>query len=137
MVETAEQTEAAVAACRYSLTEDAPREIWTKPDSVFHEQNTTEHYGRSAGPKFARWLWGVPDYTASADVWPLNPEGEILVVAQIESMEGVRNIDKILEVRGLGAVMIGPGDLRMKMGKSSDQDPDVKAVFAEIIKKTR
>jgi 4-hydroxy-2-oxoheptanedioate aldolase len=138
MIETAEEAEAAVAACRYSLSEDSPREIWTKPDAGdFHEQNTTEHYGRSAGPKFARWLWGVPNYNAIADVWPLNPEGEILLAIQIESMKGVRNLDKILDVRGLGAVMIGPGDLRMKMGRSDENDPDVKAVFSEIIQKAR
>ena len=28
---------------------------------------------------------------------------------------------------GLGAVMIGPGDLRMKMGRSDEEDTDVKA----------
>jgi len=136
MIETAEQAKAAVAACRYSLTDDAPKEVWTEPNINFHEQNTTEHYGRSSGPKFARFLWGVPDYNAVADVWPLNPNGEILAVAQIESMQGVTNLDEILEVRGLGAVMIGPGDLRMKMGRPSE-DAVVKDVFADIIKQTR
>ena len=57
--------------------------------------------------------------------------------SSLSPLEGVSNLDKILEVRGLGAVMIGPGDLRMKMGKASDQAPDVKAAFAEIIRKTR
>ena len=66
--------------------------ILIRPSPCSGQSYGSYHYGRSAGPKFARFLWGVPDYTASADVWPLNPEGEILVVVQIESMEGVRNI---------------------------------------------
>merc|ERR1712056_86984 len=52
-------------------------------------------------------------------------------------MEGVLNLDKILNVRGLGAIMIGPGDLRLKMGKTDENDHDFKGVVADIIARTR
>jgi len=36
--------------------------------------------------------------------WPLNPQGELLVVAMIETEEGVRRAREIVETPGLGAV---------------------------------
>jgi 4-hydroxy-2-oxoheptanedioate aldolase len=39
-----------------------------------------------------------------ADVWPLNPKGELLVVAMIETEEGVRHAQEIVETPGVSAV---------------------------------
>jgi 2-dehydro-3-deoxyglucarate aldolase len=41
---------------------------------------------------------------------------ETLVAVQIEHIEGVRNIDEILSVKGIDAVFIGPYDLSASMG---------------------
>jgi 2-keto-3-deoxy-L-rhamnonate aldolase RhmA len=38
------------------------------------------------------------------DVWPLNPNGELLVVAMIETENGVRNAREIVETPGVSAV---------------------------------
>lgn len=38
------------------------------------------------------------------DVWPLNPKGELLVVAMIETEEGVRHAQEIVETPGVGAI---------------------------------
>lgn len=38
------------------------------------------------------------------DVWPLNPKGELLVVAMIETETGVRNAREIVETPGVSAV---------------------------------
>jgi len=38
------------------------------------------------------------------DVWPLNPKGELLVVAMIETDAGVRNAKEIVETPGVSAV---------------------------------
>ena len=38
------------------------------------------------------------------DVWPLNPKGELLLVAMIETEAGVRNAREIVETPGLSAV---------------------------------
>jgi 4-hydroxy-2-oxoheptanedioate aldolase len=39
-----------------------------------------------------------------ADVWPLNPKGELLVVAMIETEEGVRHAQEIVDTPGISAV---------------------------------
>jgi 4-hydroxy-2-oxoheptanedioate aldolase len=48
-------------------------------------------------------LWGVSDYKYLhiADVWPLNPRGEILVGCAIEDRVGIANAAKILATKGL------------------------------------
>jgi 2-keto-3-deoxy-L-rhamnonate aldolase RhmA len=38
------------------------------------------------------------------DAWPLNPKGELLVVAMIETEEGVRHAQEIVDTPGLGAI---------------------------------
>ena len=66
--------------------------------------------------------WGITntaDYVRVADVWPLNPEGELFAMAKIESPEGVKNINEILDVPGLSGVIVGPGDLAMNSGTKS------------------
>jgi 2-keto-3-deoxy-L-rhamnonate aldolase RhmA len=38
------------------------------------------------------------------DVWPLNPKGELMLVAMIESEQGVRNAREIVETPGVSAI---------------------------------
>lgn len=38
------------------------------------------------------------------DVWPLNPKGELLIVAMIETVEGVHHAQEIVETPGLSAI---------------------------------
>jgi 2-keto-3-deoxy-L-rhamnonate aldolase RhmA len=40
----------------------------------------------------------------SRDVWPLNPQGELMLVAMIESETGVRNAKEIVETPGVSAI---------------------------------
>ncbi|MFM7828861.1 MAG: HpcH/HpaI aldolase family protein [Actinomycetota bacterium] len=47
---------------------------------------------------------------------------ESLVVAQIEHIDAVDNLDSILKVEGLDAVMVGPYDLSASMGVTGDFD---------------
>ena len=56
------------------------------------------------------------EYARKADVWPLNPDGELLAIAMVETREIVENIDEILQVPGLGGVLIGPSDLSLSLG---------------------
>ena len=45
---------------------------------------------RGWGPPGARRLWGghvERRYAAKADVWPLNPDGELLAIAMVETRE--------------------------------------------------
>lgn len=63
---------------------------------------------RSFGP--ARGLlYGGPDYLDGANE-------EILVMAMIETRQGLENLNAILEVPGLGGIYVGPNDLALAMG---------------------
>ena len=70
--------------------------------------------------------WGLgsaADYVRLADVWPLNPEGELFAMAKVESPEGAKNINAILDVPGISGVLVGPGDLAMNSGEGPGGDP--------------
>jgi 2-dehydro-3-deoxyglucarate aldolase len=56
-----------------------------------------------------------------------------LVVAQIEHVDAIRQLDAIVAVEGLDAVIIGPYDLSASLGRTGDlQHPDVTGAIEEI-----
>ena len=74
---------------------------------------------RGDGPTTAARYWGLgqQDYYQKADVWPLNPQGEIFAILQIEDTRGVENLDDMLKnVPGIGCILIGEGDLSQELG---------------------
>jgi 4-hydroxy-2-oxoheptanedioate aldolase len=100
-----EEARNAVAACRYPRL---PGEQRYEPAGV-----------RGDAPAAAARYWGLSnqEYYAKADVWPLDPEGEILVVLMIEDQLGIENLPDMLEqVPGIGMVLIGEGDLSQELG---------------------
>lgn len=104
-VSTVEEARNAVAACRYPRPPSAP---YFEPAGQ-----------RGDAPRTAARYWGISqqDYYARADVWPLNPQGEILVVIMCEEVRAIRNLPRMLEeVKGIGVVLIGEGDLSQDMG---------------------
>src|SRR3989441_2418627 len=103
-VDTREQALAAVKSMRYPQMRGSK---YFEPAGI-----------RGAAPGLATWIWGLTaeDYERHADLWPLNPEGDLLAIAMIESVEGVKNLDAILSVPGIGAAFIGnANDLRHSM----------------------
>ena len=47
----------------------------------------------------------------------LDPDGEMLLIGIIETVQGARNLPDILKnVKGIGAIMAGAGDLSVDMG---------------------
>ena len=93
---------------------------------------------RGWGPGGAIRLWGMggAEYARKADVWPLNPEGELFAVAMIESAEAVRNIHEILEAP-VSAIMVVPGDMAMDLGVGPNpagrNHPEVDAAFQTVL----
>lgn len=63
-------------------------------------------------------IWGISqeEYMARADVWPLNPNGELVLGVKLESPEGIANCEAILATPGLAYAEIGPGDLSLSLG---------------------
>ncbi len=59
---------------------------------------------------------------------------QTLMVAQIESITGVDNLEEILAVQGLDAIIVGPYDLSGSMGITGDFDnPSFKKVLEKIL----
>ena len=59
-------------------------------------------------------LWGMSEaeYRRKADLWPLNPEGELVNWTIIESKEGLAKVREIAAVKGVGVLWPGAGTLR-------------------------
>ncbi len=92
---------------------------------------------RGWGPTRAAAYWRLDnsEYARRADVWPLNPDGELLAIAMIESREAIQNIDAILSVPGL-SVLVGPADLSLSLGVGNPGGnptaPEVEAATATV-----
>ena len=110
-VSSVEQAYNAVAACRYPRPKSAP----------YHEPEGQ----RGDSPIAAARYWGLTqqEYYAKADVWPLNPQGEILVVIMCEQVQAIDSLPAMLkEVPGIGLVLIGEGDLSQNLGHPRQYD---------------
>ena len=104
-VSRVEEAYNAVAACRYPRLPDRPR---YEPAGL-----------RGDSPATAARYWGVTnaEYYARADVWPLDPDGEILVALMIEDQLGIENLPDILDqVPGIGLIIVGEGDMSQELG---------------------
>ena len=110
MVNSAEEAEAAVAACRYPLT------------------------GRRGCGVRRAIRYGQDNFFQYLDESATNP----LVIIQIEHIEAVRNLDKILKVPGVGSICVGPCDLSGSMGiLNRMEDPELNKVIDEVCRKTK
>jgi 4-hydroxy-2-oxoheptanedioate aldolase len=110
-ISTAEEAYNAVVACRY------PR---PKTADAYEPQGQ-----RGDSPAVAARYWGIThqEYYARADVWPLNPAGEILVIIMCEDVHAIDNLPEMLrEVPGIGVVLIGEGDLSQNLGHPRQYD---------------
>ena len=111
MINTPEDAEALVRACKY-------------PPWGF----------RSFGPIRAKYYGGGG--THGGGDYHLFADEETLVIPQIETREAIRNLDRILDVRGIGAIYIGPSDLSMALGKEprkGQSDPEVIEAIETIL----
>jgi 4-hydroxy-2-oxoheptanedioate aldolase len=113
-ISSVEEAYSAVAACRYPRLKDKPL---YEPAGI-----------RGDGPTAAARYWGLPadEYYERADVWPLNPNGEIFVILQMEDTKGISALPDILKnVPGIGAILIGEGDLSQELGYPRQYDHPV------------
>lgn len=109
MVQNADDARSAVKACRYP-----------------------PHGIRGVGSALARASrWNrIPDYLQQADA-------QMCVLVQIETRQGVENLDAILAVEGVDGVFIGPADLSADMGfMGNPAHPEVQATIDSCIEKS-
>jgi 4-hydroxy-2-oxoheptanedioate aldolase len=108
LVETAEQARLLVAAMRY-------------PPAGIRGVG-------SAIARSSRWQ-GNPDYLQQAD-------DEMCLLVQIETREGLRNLDAIAAVEGVDGLFIGPADLSASLGhRGNPEHPEVQQVIVEAVGK--
>lgn len=121
-VSTVEEAYNAVAACRYPRPNCAP--------------NFAPEGQRGDAPLAAARYWGLTqqEYYARADVWPLDPRGELIVILMCEEVKAIDNLPRILkEVPGIGIILIGEGDLSQNLGYPRQYDhPAVVEAMAAI-----
>src|SRR2546422_9712698 len=123
-ISSVEEAYNAVAACRYPRLKDKPN---YEPQGI-----------RGDGPGAAVRYWGLTqqEYYDRADVWPLNRKGEIFVILMMEDTRGIENLTDILKkVPGIGAILIGEGDLSQELGYPRQYEhPVVLEWMARVVK---
>jgi len=126
-IASVEEARAIVAASRY------PQKV----GSVDLEPRGERGVAYGAAAKY----WGVPgsEYFELADLWPLDPKGEIALIILLEDTEGVKNARQILsEVKGIAAVFIGPFDLSTSLGYPGQIDhPEVEKAIQSVLAVTK
>ena len=107
-IETAEQALNVVRAMRYPQAEGAAD---VEPTGL-----------RGSGAGNAARYWGISggEYVRRADVWPLDPQGELVNMIQIENRLGVENVEAIARVPGVSMLMAAPADLGMAYGGNDE-----------------
>jgi len=122
-VETKEQAEAAVKSMRYP------------PWKAFPNTHKGPAGIRGWSPGGAVWAWGIDteEYRRRADVWPLNPDGELMAIMIIETQTGIRNVDAIAQVPGVTVLSAAAGgDLSSSYGVPANS-PEVEAARQTIL----
>jgi 4-hydroxy-2-oxoheptanedioate aldolase len=124
-IESKEQAVRAIQAIRY-----APQK------GALHPEPRGQ---RGWAPGRAVKYWGISqaEYLKRADVWPLNPDGELFAMLMIETVEGAKHINEILEVPGIGAIFLGPSDLGVSLGVGPAAPlppPEDEAVIQTVLK---
>lgn len=76
----------------------------------------------------AYWGLSETEYREKADLWPLDPGGELINWTIVESHAGLDNVREIAAVEGIGVLWPGAGTLR---GLFSTTGPDGRRVLDE------
>jgi 4-hydroxy-2-oxoheptanedioate aldolase len=108
MCNSAEQARLAVAACRYPPAGN--RSVGGSLHALNFDTDPATYYRRA--------------------------NDEILVVVQIEHVDGLARCEEILAVPGIDAVFIGPNDLLASMGKTPQMETD-DPEFVEALSRIR
>ncbi len=110
MVNTAEAAEAAVAACRYPKT--GIRGCGVRRATRYGAEDFFEYVKRS--------------------------ENDPMVIIQVEHIDAVKNLDEILEVKGIDSICVGPCDLSGSIGILNQMsDPELNRILDEVCRKIK
>ena len=119
-VDSAADALAAVRAIRFAHSETDPN----------HEPQGQ----RGVGFPWAARYWGIsePDYGRRADLWKLDPDGELLLFCMIETQEGFKNCREIATTPGVSGILIGASDLSFSLD-GFKHGPKVQEIIPQIL----
>jgi 4-hydroxy-2-oxoheptanedioate aldolase len=97
--------------------------------------------GVHGNPTAAR-IWGITadEYGEKADVWPLNPNGELLLGLKLEDKYALENADANSKVPGVAFAEWGPGDMAFSLGVKNGpgpMPPQMQAARAKVLAATK
>ena len=122
-LDTVEGAQAAVRAARYPQV----------PGVADFEPAGERGWWYRIAPRY----WGLTpsEYYDAADVWPIDPDGNLLLMGIVEEPTGVRNLPDILRAaKGIGAIWAGPGDMSVALGhKGNANHPEVQEMLLRIL----
>ena len=80
--------------------------------------------GVHGNPTAAR-IWGITadEYGEKADVWPLNPNGELLLGLKLEDKYALESAEANAKVPGVAFAEWGPGDMAFSLGVKNGPGP--------------
>ena len=85
------------------------------------------------GASTAARIWGIStdEYLERADVWPLNPNGEILLGLKLEDKYALANAEENLKIPGIAFAEWGPGDMALSLGAPRGGQGQMPAVLLQ------
>ncbi len=89
---------------------------------------------RGVGYGWAARYWGIPAarYVERADLWPLDPRGELLLWCMVESGEAVARVREIASTPGVSGIFLGPSDLAVSLG-IAESDPKLEQAVEKVL----
>jgi len=87
------------------------------------------------GSSTAARIWGITpeEYNQKADVWPLNPNGELVLGLKLEDKYALANAEEIVKVPGIAFAEGGPGDMALSLNVKAS-DPRLEEAEARLAK---
>ena len=115
-----------VESARYPFQSIGVTDNATTASASGNGETTLDQGRRGAGGQAsAASIWGLTpqEYVQKADVWPLNPDGELLLGLKIENRRALENAEASTSVPGIAFAEWGPGDMGMSLGHADAHDP--------------
>ena len=122
-LDTVEGAMSAVRAARYPQV----------PGVADFEPQGERGWWQRIAPRY--WGLSATEYYDAADIWPIDPDGNLLLMGIVEEPTGANNLPDILrEVKGIGAIWAGPGDMSVALGhRGNAGHPEVQEMLLRIL----
>src|SRR5581483_3556079 len=102
-------------------------------------QGLSEGRRGAHGSPTAAPIWGISpaEYDQKADVWPLNPNGELILGIKLEDKYALAHAEANLEIPGIAFAEWGPGDMQLSLGAASPNAPEMRAARNRVFAATK